>query len=176
MTRTSTFVGTTPYTDNPALAHRQSMMSMGAAAGDQRRSHTPYADFPANRGSAINLRGMSATPPATTALGIPGSASNNRLSMASTSMLHGGASPSRLGLHADMSTGSFNNAALVGPGGAVDDAAIIEAIQAVLREVDLDTVTKKQVRALVEQRLQTELAGERRTFMDRQIDNELANM
>jgi chitin synthase len=168
MTRTSTFVGTTPYTDNPALAHRQSMMSMGAAAADQRRSHTPYADFPANRGSAINLRGMSATPPATTALAVSGSASNNRLSMASTSMLQ--ASPSRLGLHADPSTGSFTG------GGGVDDAAIIEAIQAVLKEVDLDTVTKKQVRALVEQRLQTELAGERRTFMDRQIDNELANM
>jgi chitin synthase len=60
----------------------------------------------------------------------------------------------------------------VGP----DDAMVIEAIQSVLREVDLDTVTKKQVRALVEQRLQTELVGERRTFMDRQIDNELANM
>ncbi|CAK7564708.1 MAG: hypothetical protein SEPTF4163_002607 [Sporothrix epigloea] len=60
----------------------------------------------------------------------------------------------------------------VGP----DDGAIIEAIQVVLNEVDLDTVTKKQVRALVEQRLQTELVGERRTFMDRQIDNELANM
>jgi chitin synthase len=57
-----------------------------------------------------------------------------------------------------------------------DDGMIVEAIQATLREVDLDTVTKKQVRALVEQRLQTELAGERRTFMDRQIDNELANM
>lgn len=64
-----------------------------------------------------------------------------------------------------------------GPGaGGPDDAVITECIQAVLREVDLDTVTKKQVRALVEQRLQTELAGERRTFMDRQIDNELANM
>jgi chitin synthase len=91
--------------------------------------------------------------------------------MASSAML--GPSPSRLGLHSDLSTGSFGGGGVVG---AVDDAAIIEAIQSVLREVDLDTVTKKQVRALVEQRLQTELAGERRTFMDRQIDNELANM
>ncbi|GAP93255.2 putative chitin synthase [Rosellinia necatrix] len=57
-----------------------------------------------------------------------------------------------------------------------EDSMIIEAIQAVLRDVDLDTVTKKQVRALVEQRLQMELVGEKRTFMDRQIDNELANM
>ena len=169
MTRTSTFVGTTPYADNPTLAHRQSMMSLGA---DQRRSHTPYADFPSagQRGSAVNLRTMSGTPPT---LAVPGLGSANRLSVASTSLLQ--ASPSRLGLHADLSTGSFNG--LAGPGGAgPDDGAIIEAIQAVLADVDLDTVTKKQVRALVEQRLQTELAGERRTFMDRQIDNELANM
>lgn len=87
------------------------------------------------------------------------------------------ATPSRLGLHSDLSTGSFGVGGFAGVGSAmVDDGSIIEAIQAVLREVDLDTVTKKQVRALVEQRLQTELTGERRTFMDRQIDNELANM
>jgi chitin synthase len=64
-----------------------------------------------------------------------------------------------------------------GPGAAgPDDMAIVEAIQSCLREVDLDNVTKKQVRALVEQRLQTELVGERRTFLDRTIDSELANM
>ncbi|RPB01134.1 hypothetical protein L873DRAFT_1677912 [Choiromyces venosus 120613-1] len=61
-------------------------------------------------------------------------------------------------------------------GGGPDDELIVEAIRAVLREVDLETVTKKQVRALVEQRLQTECQGERRTFLDRQIDTELANM
>ncbi|CAN8102158.1 unnamed protein product [Discula destructiva] len=60
--------------------------------------------------------------------------------------------------------------------GRPDDQSISECIQKVLTEVDLDTITKKQVRALVEQRLQTELIGERRTFMDRQIDLELANM
>jgi chitin synthase len=32
------------------------------------------------------------------------------------------------------------------------------------------------VRALVEQRLQTELTGEKKAFLDRAIDNELANM
>ena len=64
-----------------------------------------------------------------------------------------------------------------GPGVAgPDDHAIIEAIQSCLAEVDLDSVTKKQVRALVEQRLQTELVGEKKNFLDRAIDNELANM
>ena len=66
----------------------------------------------------------------------------------------------------------FRTAANAGP----DDQAIVEAIQACLGEVDLDSVTKKQVRALVEQRLQTELVGERKAFLDRAIDNELANM
>lgn len=66
----------------------------------------------------------------------------------------------------------FRTPATAGP----DDQAIVEAIQACLGEVDLDSVTKKQVRALVEQRLQTELVGERKTFLDRAIDNELANM
>jgi chitin synthase len=81
-------------------------------------------------------------------------------------------------------------------GGGPDDELIVEAIRAVLREVDLETVTKKQgmssihptmsrkqalmccglVRSLVEQKLQTECQGERRTFLDRQIDTELANM
>jgi chitin synthase len=66
----------------------------------------------------------------------------------------------------------FRTAAVAGP----DDQAIVEAIQACLAEVDLDSVTKKQVRALVEQRLQTELVGEKKVFLDRAIDNELANM
>jgi len=63
------------------------------------------------------------------------------------------------------------------PGGnGPDEGAIADAIRACLAEVDLDTVTKKQVRALVEQRLQVEIGGEKRNFMDRQIDAELANM
>ena len=60
--------------------------------------------------------------------------------------------------------------------GGLAEVRTVLIMKAVLNEVDLDTVTKKQVRALVEQRLQSELSGERRTFMDRQIDNELANM
>jgi chitin synthase len=61
-------------------------------------------------------------------------------------------------------------------GGGPDESAIIDATRSCLAEVDLDTVTKKQVRVLVEQRLQTTLTGEKRAFLDRQIDHELANM
>ncbi|KAK3670372.1 hypothetical protein LTR78_009725 [Recurvomyces mirabilis] len=53
---------------------------------------------------------------------------------------------------------------------------ITQAIREVLLEVDMDNVTKKQVKALVEQRLQCQLAGDKRSYMDSQIDVELANM
>jgi len=57
-----------------------------------------------------------------------------------------------------------------------DDLTITDCIRSCLAEVDLDNVTKKQVRALVEQRLQIQITGDRRVFLDRQIDSELANM
>ena len=54
--------------------------------------------------------------------------------------------------------------------------SIANAIRECLAEVDLDTVTKKQLKALAEQKLQCQLVGDRRTFLDSQIDFELANM
>ncbi|KAI1348695.1 class V chitin synthase [Xylaria sp. FL0043] len=144
------------YGENPM--HRQSTTSFG----DIQRTSSPYQDaaHPGYRPSMSNLRAVSNSP----------QYDAHRVSSAPL----GGAGGSRpsLGL-GHQSTTSFDfQRGNTGP----DDGMIIEAIQAVLREVDLDTVTKKQVRALVEQRLQTELVGEKRTFMDRQIDNELANM
>ncbi|KAL1621729.1 hypothetical protein SLS56_009033 [Neofusicoccum ribis] len=56
------------------------------------------------------------------------------------------------------------------------DEQIVHAIRECLADVDLDNVTKKQLKALAEQRLQTQLSGERRVFLDQMIDNELANM
>ena len=63
-----------------------------------------------------------------------------------------------------------------GQGAGPTDGMITEAVRECLKEVDLDTVTKKQLRALTEQRLQAQLVGERRTFLDQTIDLELANM
>jgi len=57
-----------------------------------------------------------------------------------------------------------------------DEATIVDVVRDCLSAVDLDNVTKKQVRALVEQRLQTELTGEKRKFLDSQIDFQLAQM
>lgn len=150
---------------DPSYMHRQSMMSMGTVPQD--RSQSPYSDFP-QRTSVMHTRGLSnLTPSPGLSPGLsPGFGGMNR---SSSAMSFG------RGHEATRSTTSFdfNNAA----GGIMSsDAAIVEAIQSVLQGVDLDTVTKKQVRALVEQRLQTELVGERRTFVDKQIDRELENM
>ena len=53
---------------------------------------------------------------------------------------------------------------------------ITQAIRECLHEVDLDNVTKKQLKALAEQKLQCQLVGEKRAYLDSQIDFELANM
>ena len=71
-----------------------------------------------------------------------------------------------------VSTIDFRGGMQTGP----DDGMIVEAVSECLREVDLDNVTKKQVRALVEQRLQTELGADKKGFLDRVIDEQLANM
>ncbi|KAI4732119.1 chitin synthase [Aureobasidium sp. EXF-10728] len=58
----------------------------------------------------------------------------------------------------------------------VTDSQIVDAVRDCLREVDLDTVTKKQLKVLTEQRLQMQLDPQKRAFLDQQIDFELANM
>ncbi|KAF7555431.1 hypothetical protein G7046_g6551 [Stylonectria norvegica] len=149
------------YQDSPMMQHRQSMMSVGTGIHNVHGSQSPYQDYPGGRPSVNNLRSHSNLSPAMgggsragTALGFSG----------------GARSPMPDAMH---STTSFDfQQGTTGP----NDMAIVEAIRSVLGDVDLDTVTKKQVRALVEVRLQTELVGERRTFMDRQIDHELENM
>jgi chitin synthase len=56
------------------------------------------------------------------------------------------------------------------------DATIVEVVRTCLREGDLDSMTKKQLVALAEQRLQTQLTGERKIFLNQTIDQELAMM
>jgi chitin synthase len=158
-----------PYQD--IHARHQSAMSLGGGLQDLRNS--PYQDYPNNsqqnsyRPSMIHLPAstdnlLGSTQPSPIRPGVQ--------SRASIGFTGGARSP--MGLEAP-STSNFDfQRGNAGP----DDQTIVDAIQSCLREVDLDNVTKKQVRALVEQRLQTELVGERRTYMDRMIDAELALM
>ncbi|UPX10181.1 Chitin synthase [Ascochyta rabiei] len=56
------------------------------------------------------------------------------------------------------------------------DATIVQVVRTCLNEGDLDSMTKKQLVALAEQRLQTQLTGERKIFLNQTIDTELALM
>ena len=78
-----------------------------------------------------------------------------------------GAFPSRPG-----STNQLSGFQTQGP----SNESITLAIRECLGEVDLDHVTKKQLKALAEQKLQCQLSGDKRAFLDAQIDFELANM
>jgi chitin synthase len=146
--RVSTMTGLSQFRDQPVSVHGRnlSMMSLGSQARLKSPSPNPYQDNPRS--------------PYQSVYGMPHSASR----------------PSLLGMGSSRPTSmvmDFRTAPSAGP----SDHDMVEAIRLVLSEVDLDTVTKKQVRALVEQRLQCEVpAGERRQFLDKAIDGELANM
>ncbi|KAI9844600.1 MAG: hypothetical protein M1837_005452 [Sclerophora amabilis] len=145
--RQSTYSNLGPYTDSPQ-AQNQRMMSMGNLSDH-------YQDHPASRHQSM--------------MGLQ--SSDNLIAMQSPPLRQSRSSMGHHALSRPVSTFDFQRGA-AGP----DDSTITETIQTCLREVDLDNVTKKQVRVLVEQRLQTELSGDRRAFLDRQIDAELANM
>ena len=146
--RASTMTGLTQFKDQPVSVHGRNMsiMSLGSQARLKSPSPNPYQDNPRS--------------PYQSGYGIPHSISR----------------PSLLGMGVSRPASTvmdFRTVPTAGP----SDQDMVEAIRAVLSEVDLDTVTKKQVRALVEQRLQCEVpAGERRQFLDKAIDSELANM
>ncbi|KFY72666.1 hypothetical protein V499_07207 [Pseudogymnoascus sp. VKM F-103] len=151
VSRQSVF-STSPYADQPQQVTRQpSMLSLGSPLD------SPYG---AGAGARPNTIHVSTLPSSENLLGGmgspspgPGARGGNRNTIGYPM---GGASPAP---------------------GAPSDEAIVEAIRACLADVDLDTVTKKQVRALVEQRLGGGVGGvERRAFVDRAIDGELANM
>ncbi|KAL4739299.1 chitin synthase-domain-containing protein [Aspergillus similis] len=153
----------------------QSPAPFGGNVPGNRNSHfstfSRYTDQPFQSNSNLQTRHMS--------MGnlsqLDSSGMTNRHSvgmMQSTDNLLRPNSRSPVGLNSRPASAFDFRAGMNGP----DEGAITEAIRSCLAEVDLDTVTKKQVRALVEQRLQTTLVGDKRTFLDRQIDNELANM
>ncbi|KAE9970092.1 hypothetical protein BLS_005082 [Venturia inaequalis] len=128
----------------------ENLMSMG---GISERGHSPYGQRHqtpepySQQGSTPNLLGVNSQP--------------NRLR---SPLLAGGSRP--------VSQVNFMD----GPSQGPSHADITETIQQCLREVDLDSITKKQLRSLTEQRLQTQLTGEKRAFLDNQIDIELASM
>ena len=152
--RASTMTGLTQFRDQPMSVHgrNQSMLSLGSQPhmGMKSPSPIPYQDVHSPAGGRS---------PYASGMGMPMSQSR----------------PSLLNFDSERraSTMDFRTVRGAGP----SDEEIVECIRLVLAEVDLDSVTKKQVRALVEQRLQCEVpAGDRRAFLDRAIDDTLASM
>jgi len=147
MNRMSTMTGMAPYTDAPMSVHGRNQSMMSLG------SHPGMVKSPSPQPYQDSPRSPYAS-------GVPFSASR----------------PSLLGFPSQERPGStmdFRTVQAAGP----SDYDIVDAIRVVLAEVDLDSVTKKQVRALVEQRLQCEVpAGDRRLFLDKMIDETLANM
>ncbi|KAB2104734.1 Chitin synthase 6 [Alternaria gaisen] len=147
-TRQSTYSNMSRYQDNP---HQNRVMSMSNMSDMYNGNNaSPYGQRQSMGGfqSSDNLM-TSSTPP-----------------VRGRSPLSYGASMSRPG-----STTNFQSM-MNGP----TDGQIIETVQACLKDADLDRVTRKQIIALAEQRLQMQLSGERKIFLTQAIDHELANM
>lgn len=155
MGRQSNFTQMSRYTDNPAAMEQQRLMSMGGMS-DQFRQST----YSLNHQSQENLMGGMASPPVYQSRGhspLPG-----QLSRPGSTYLN---------QHLSTATG-LSGFQTQGP----TNESITMAIRECLSEVDLDTVTKKQLKALAEQKLQCQLSGGKREYLDAQIDYELANM
>jgi chitin synthase len=144
------------------------LMSMGGAS--DHANNNPYASQRQNMSFAQSSDHLSQNPHhsyggSTSNLLVGATHSNHSVPRLSRSPLGGGASR-------PVSTVNFMDGPKTGP----SDQDIQMAIRECLREVDLDNVTKKQLRALAEQRLQTQLVGERKAYLDQMIDIELADM
>jgi chitin synthase len=147
------------------------LMSMGGMS-DQMLQNNPYANHrPSMAPSSDNLLGG-------------GMGSRNSYAGSSPNLLgatHSNPSQPRLrsplggamgGASRPVSTVNFMDGPKTGP----SDEDIVFTLRELLKTVNLDTVTKKQLKVLTEQRLQTQLQGERKIYLDQMIDIELANM
>ncbi|PIB00109.1 Chitin synthase 6 [Cercospora beticola] len=150
--RNSTFSAMTGRYHDQATPNesQQRLMSMGGMSDHYRPQYSPQHQ------STDNLMGNMQSPPLYS---------------------HGGRSPVPGAGPFGSRPGSTNPQSLHGfqTQGPTNEA-ITMAIRECLGEVDMDSVTKKQLKALTEQKLQCQLVGEKRAFLDAQIDIELASM
>lgn len=155
--QSTTFSHMSRYTDNPQAEHSR-LMSMGGMSDHYTQ---PY-----QQGLSRNNSGAFPSSDNLIAMQSPGLHPNANAPRARSPLGYAQSRPvstANLGLQGFQSQGP-------------SDVMITEAIRECLREVDLDNVTKKQLKALTEQRLQCQLSGEKKAFLDAQIDFELANM
>ncbi|GAM84663.1 hypothetical protein ANO11243_026620 [Dothideomycetidae sp. 11243] len=163
LNRTSTYSHLTQgYGDRQVAAEQTRLMSMGGMSDH----YGPQAQYSRHNSQTFQSMPDLTNLPSPTGQYMAGGINRARSPLGhypSQGQLSRPASHMSLGLHGYQTTGP-------------SDAEITSAIQQCLREVDLDSVTKKQLKALTEQRLQCQLSSEKRAFLDSQIDQELANM
>lgn len=145
-TRQSTYSNFSRYQDHPQQNPHQSRLMSMGGMSDQ-YDPSPYGSRPNVGGFQSQDNLMASTPPVR------------------------GRSPLGYGQSRPGSTVNFQSM-MNGP----SDATIVDVVRTCLREGDLDSMTKKQLVALAEQRLQTQLTGERKIFLSQTIDAELAMM
>ncbi|KAF3051869.1 hypothetical protein E8E11_010740 [Didymella keratinophila] len=145
-TRQSTYSNLSRYQDHPHQNPHQSRLMSMGNMSDA-YGDSPYGNRPSHGGFQSSDNLMASTPPIR------------------------GRSPLGYGQSRPGSTVNFQNM-MNGP----SDQTIQDVVRTCLREGDLDSMTKKQLVALAEQRLQTQLTGERKIYLNQCIDNELAMM
>jgi chitin synthase len=145
-TRQSTYSNLSRYQDQPHQNPHQSRLMSMGNMSDA-YGDSPYGNRPSHGGFQSSDNLMASTPPIR------------------------GRSPLGYGQSRPGSTVNFQNM-MNGP----SDQTILDVVRTCLREGDLDSMTKKQLVALAEQRLQTQLTGERKIYLNQCIDNELAMM
>ena len=162
--RMSSYSNYTRYTDQPAQDPNNHLMSTGNISqqvyypqtSTHQHQHSPY-----------------------TPASLPLASSDNLVTIGSSPVNRACGARSPLGFAASRPGSTFNlpdmHQNMLGQR-QPSDAMIVEAVQACLATVDLDSVTKKSLKATVEQWLGCQLGPERKLFLDRQIDFELANM
>ncbi|KAK4506134.1 hypothetical protein PRZ48_004099 [Zasmidium cellare] len=164
MGRQSTFSHMTGrYTDHPQAQEQQRLMSMGGMS-DQYGQPSPYSP---RQQSQENLMGGMTSP----TFGQQGRARSPLGHY--NNPYNSGVGLSRPGsTNPNQHLSSMSGFQTQGP----TNESITMAIRECLTEVDLDNVTKKQLKALAEQKLQCQLNGDKKAFLDFEIDRQLAEM
>jgi len=143
------------YTDHPEQGRLMSMNGQSEHGGYSPQYSRQNSQFLPHGYSQTDLLSPQLSPPIVGAQGIP-------------------RQRSPLGASRPQSTVGL------GPNGfqtaGVSEREISDAVRECLREVDLDTVTKKQLKALAEQKLQRQLSGDKDKWLGEEIDRQLADM
>jgi chitin synthase len=166
--RQSTYSNLTGYPMNNAPQER--VMSMANMSDAGMMNNNPYNSrtsmaFPPPAGSPDNLMSPKSH------MSFAGSNPNllGGMSRSKSPLAFAGANNRASALSRPVSTVNFMD----GPSHGPTDYEIQQAVAQILREIDLDCMSKKQMTTLVEQRLQTQLQGERKIFLHKCIDEEL---